>query len=81
MNANEMTEQAAQKAKELQQRARELKDQARDWTEKAKKKAKTTARDAAAAADLYVHEYTWTTFAIVAVTAAALGFMLGRSRS
>jgi ElaB/YqjD/DUF883 family membrane-anchored ribosome-binding protein len=36
-----------------------------EWAEK----AKGTARDAGAAADLYVHEYAWTSVAIIAVVA------------
>jgi ElaB/YqjD/DUF883 family membrane-anchored ribosome-binding protein len=48
-----------------------------DWSEK----AKGTARDAGPAADLYLHEYAWTTVALVAVAAGLLGFLLGRRES
>jgi len=80
MNANELAGKAEDKTRELQQSAGKLKDKAQDWGEKATKKAKRTARDAAAAADSYVHEYAWTTFALVAVTALTIGFFLGRGR-
>ncbi|MGE5737210.1 MAG: hypothetical protein ACM34E_19110 [Acidobacteriota bacterium] len=48
-----------------------------EWVEK----AKGTARDAGAAADLYLHEYAWTSVAIIAVVAWTLGYLMGaRSR-
>ena len=58
------------------QKAQDIKEATQEWTEK----AKGTARDAGAAADLYLREYAWTTVALVAVAAAALGFWVGRSR-
>lgn len=74
MNTNELAEQASQRAKDT---ANKVKDTAQDLTEKAKSKA----RDAGAAADLYLHEYAWTTMALVAVSAGLLGFLIGRRQS
>jgi ElaB/YqjD/DUF883 family membrane-anchored ribosome-binding protein len=68
METNEIADKATEKARNFKQSAQE-------WTEKAKGKA----RDASAATDLYVHEYTWTTIALVAVASAALGFWLAKS--
>ena len=53
-----------------------LKQKTGEWTDK----VKGTARDAGAAADLYVHEYTWTTVALIAVAAGVLGFVVGNTR-
>jgi ElaB/YqjD/DUF883 family membrane-anchored ribosome-binding protein len=62
------------------QKAEDLKNKAQgavqDWTEK----AKGSARDATAAADLYVHQYAWTSVAVIAVFAGVLGFLLGSRR-
>jgi ElaB/YqjD/DUF883 family membrane-anchored ribosome-binding protein len=73
MNTNEVAEQATERAKAT---AGKVKGAARDLTEKARSKA----RDASAAADLYLHEYAWTTTALVAVTAGLVGYLLGRRR-
>ncbi len=69
MDANRVTEQAGHKGQEI-------KETAQQWAEK----AKGTARDAGAAADLYLHEYAWTTVLTVGVAAFVLGFVLGRSQ-
>ena len=52
--------------------------QAEQAAKELSEKAKATARDAGAAADLYVHEYAWTSVAAVAVLAWAMGYLLGR---
>jgi ElaB/YqjD/DUF883 family membrane-anchored ribosome-binding protein len=80
MNTNELTDRVGDKAEELQNQAQEkmrnIKETARDWSGK----AKNTARNVGAAADLYVREYAWTTVAMVGVTALLVGFLLGRQR-
>lgn len=74
MDTTKFTEQAGQKAQEARETAQQMKETAQEWTDKAKGKA----RDAGAAADLYVHEYTWTTLMLVATGACVLGYLLGR---
>ncbi len=71
-----MMEQAREQAEAGQQTTRKLKERAQEWTEK----AKSSARDAGATADLYVHEYAWTSLLLLTATAGILGFLLGRSR-
>ncbi len=44
-------------------------------------KARSTAKVAGARADLYVHQYAWTTIGIVASLAFGIGFLLGRQQS
>ncbi len=70
VETNQMREQAGQMAEQFKQTAQ-------DWSEK----AKGTARDAGAAADLYLHEYAWTTVAVVGVAALLVGYLLGRNQS
>lgn len=69
MNVNETAEQ-------LRNTGQSVMDTAQEWTEK----AKGTVRDAGAAADLYVHEYAWTTTVLVAVVAGCLGYLIGSHR-
>lgn len=70
------TEQGSQ-TKEWQQKASELKDSAKEWGGK----ATHMARDAGAAADLYLHEYAWTTVALVGIGGFALGYLVGKGKS
>jgi ElaB/YqjD/DUF883 family membrane-anchored ribosome-binding protein len=72
MDANQITE----KTKNWESAAQDVTEQARHWTER----ARNAARQAGSAADQYVHENTWTTVALLAVAAVAIGFLLGRSR-
>jgi ElaB/YqjD/DUF883 family membrane-anchored ribosome-binding protein len=74
MKANDLKERGMEAAENLGAKAGEMKETAREWSNTARSKA----RDATAAADLYVREYTWTTLAAVAVTAGLVGFILGR---
>ncbi|HWQ90316.1 MAG TPA: hypothetical protein VN673_01500 [Clostridia bacterium] len=69
MDANQLAEQTRQKAQEGLHTAQE-------WTEK----AKGTTRNVRAAADLYLHEYAWTSVALIAATAGILGYLLGARR-
>jgi len=69
MSVNDTTEQVVSAAEDLQHKAGE-------W----KADIKGVARNAGAAADLYVHEYAWTTVALVGVGGLLAGFLLGRSR-
>jgi ElaB/YqjD/DUF883 family membrane-anchored ribosome-binding protein len=81
MNTNQLTDRMSGTARELQDTARnkvqDLKETAMDWTGKAKNKA----RDVGAAADLYLHQYAWTTLAVVGVSALIAGLLLGRKKS
>lgn len=76
MDTKQLTEQARQKAQAGLQTAQEFKETAQEWTQK----AKGTARDAGAAADLYVHEYAWTSVALIAAVAGVVGYLLGARR-
>jgi ElaB/YqjD/DUF883 family membrane-anchored ribosome-binding protein len=69
-------QQTVDKLENLQQTAEGLKDSAREWTNR----ARGSVRDAGAAADLYVHQYAWTSVALVAVAACLVGYWLGSSR-
>ena len=60
----------------LDKTAQKLTEVGQQWS----KKAKGTARDAGAAADLYLHEYAWTSMALVAAMAGMLGYLLGARR-
>jgi ElaB/YqjD/DUF883 family membrane-anchored ribosome-binding protein len=71
METKEITEQKGQ------QTYQDIKEKAGVLAEK----AKSTVRDAGAGADLYVHEYAWTTVAVVALAALGLGYLLGRQQS
>jgi ElaB/YqjD/DUF883 family membrane-anchored ribosome-binding protein len=74
MNANELSQQAAESAQET---AQNVKEGAQAFTERARSKV----REVGLATDLYVREYAWTTLAVVAITAGLLGFLLGRRQS
>lgn len=67
MNAAEVKEKAGQMGQGV-------KETMQDWSNKATGKA----RDAGAAADLYLHEYAWTTMMCVALAAGLVGYFLGR---
>lgn len=78
-----MTEKAQEwqnEAENLEQEAaamgENLKEKAQVWREKARVKA----RDAGQAADRYVHENTWTTIGVVALSAGIIGYLLGSRR-
>jgi ElaB/YqjD/DUF883 family membrane-anchored ribosome-binding protein len=73
MDTKEMTEQAQRTAQEAGQNVKET---AQEWADK----AKGTARDAGAAADLYLHEYAWTSVAFIALLAGVAGYLLGSRR-
>jgi ElaB/YqjD/DUF883 family membrane-anchored ribosome-binding protein len=85
MNTNELKDRIGDKTADLQNKAQntlgELKESTQEWTEKAARKAKSTARDVGAAADLYLHEYAWTTLAAVGVVALLLGILMGSRRN
>jgi ElaB/YqjD/DUF883 family membrane-anchored ribosome-binding protein len=70
METTETTQQTGQAYQDIKEKAGQLAE-----------KAKSTARDAGAGADLYVHEYAWTTVAIVALLAGGIGYLLGRQQS
>jgi ElaB/YqjD/DUF883 family membrane-anchored ribosome-binding protein len=92
MDVNKVADQVQQHATEAEGKAREMANKAQQAAERAREKgreiankaadagrrAKGVARDAGAAADLYVHEYTYTTMLMVAVVAGTIGYMLGR---
>jgi ElaB/YqjD/DUF883 family membrane-anchored ribosome-binding protein len=91
MNANNLTEQAGQKAQdmgqkakdvtgEISERAKRAAEDVKEATEAWSQRAKTTVRDAAVATDEYVHEYAWSSIALVALTAGVIGFLLGNRR-
>ena len=71
MNPNELSEQAGAK---IQETSRQVRDRARDLSNRAGAKV----RDFSVAADDYLHEYPWSTVAMVAVFAGVIGFLLGR---
>jgi Uncharacterized conserved protein len=71
MNTNELAEQATERA---QQTGENIRNKARDLTARATAKA----REASVTADYYVHEYAWTSLAVVAVAAGLVGYMIGR---
>jgi ElaB/YqjD/DUF883 family membrane-anchored ribosome-binding protein len=85
MNAENLTEEAGQKAKdatqEISDRAKRATREAQETMEAWTQRAKTKVRDAAVATDDYVHEYTWSSIALVALTAGVIGFLLGSRRS
>ncbi len=60
----------------LEETALELKETGQEWSEK----ARSTARDAGAAADLYLHEYAWTSAIAIAAVAGIIGYWLGTQR-
>ncbi len=70
METKEMIEQTEQSYPNIKEKAGALAE-----------KAKSTARDAGARADLYLHEYAWTTLAVVGLFAFGIGLLLGRQRS
>ena len=77
MNANELGEETRQKAEaELHEAAQKLTEAGQEWGEK----AKSAARHAGAAADLYLHEYAWTSMVLVAAAAGMLGYLVGARR-
>jgi ElaB/YqjD/DUF883 family membrane-anchored ribosome-binding protein len=71
MNPTELAQEAGNKVEET---TRNLKEKTRDLAGRAKSKVS----DMGAAADLYLHEYPWSTVAMVAVFAGVIGFLLGR---
>ncbi|HWQ92028.1 MAG TPA: DUF883 C-terminal domain-containing protein [Clostridia bacterium] len=83
MDTKEMTEKVEAWQDEAEKLEREaatmgetLKQRAQAWRDK----ARTGARDAGAAADRYVHEHTWSTIGLVALTAGVIGYLLGSRR-
>ena len=83
MDTKEMTEKAQEwqtEAENLGQEAagmaENLKHRAQVWRDK----ARASARNAGVAADRYVHENTWTTIGLVALTAGIIGYLLGSRR-
>ena len=68
MNGNDITE----KVQDWEKPAEEMQEQARAW----KDRAMESARHAGEVTDRYVRENIWTTVAVVAVAACALGFLL-----
>jgi ElaB/YqjD/DUF883 family membrane-anchored ribosome-binding protein len=70
------TQVANQARKTAEQTAQELKETGQEWSEK----AKSTARDAGAAADLYLREYAWTSVIVIAAVAGLLGYLMGAQR-
>ncbi len=76
MDTSEIAEQTRQKVQSGLESAQELKQTAQEWSQK----AKGTARDAGAAADLYLHEYAWTSMVLVAVLGVTVGYLLGARR-
>ncbi len=77
MDTNEVAEQAQSAAESgLHEAAQKVAQTGQEWAEK----AKSTARDAGAAADLYLHEYAWTSVVLIAATAGVLGYLLGARR-
>lgn len=65
---------------QLTQQATDVGNRIKDTAAQLTTKARGSVRDASAAADLYVHEYAWTSLALVAVMAGAIGFLLASSR-
>jgi ElaB/YqjD/DUF883 family membrane-anchored ribosome-binding protein len=78
MDTNNITEKASETVKAWQDTASDLKDMAKERASDLTARAKGAARDTGAAADLYLHEYAWSTVIGVAVAACLLGYMLGR---
>jgi ElaB/YqjD/DUF883 family membrane-anchored ribosome-binding protein len=70
METKEMTEQTAGTFQDIKEKASEIAE-----------RAKGTVRDAGAGADLYVHEYAWTTVLIVGLLGLGLGYLFGRQQS
>ena len=73
---NQLKEQVSDKAHEWQDKAGNLAAKAKVLAGR----VQHTARDAHAAADLYVRQYAWTSVALVAIAAFAVGVTVGRSR-
>jgi len=71
MNTNELAEQATEHA---EQTGENIRTTARDLAARARSKV----REAGVATDYYVHEYAWTSLAIVAMAAGMIGYMIGR---
>ncbi len=77
MDANELANQPRQEAEAgLHEAAQSVTETAQEWT----KKAKGTARDAGAAADLYLHEYAWTSLLLMTAVVGLVGYLLGARR-
>jgi ElaB/YqjD/DUF883 family membrane-anchored ribosome-binding protein len=80
MKENEMTEQGRRTAQAMNKTAEEwtgkAKGVAQEWAGKATEKA----RDAGAAADLYVREYAWTSVALAAVIGVVIGYCMRATR-
>lgn len=77
MNTKEPTSQTRQEVGAgLHEAAHTVTERGKEWAEK----AKGTARDAGAAADLYVHEYAWTRVVLIAAAAGVLGYLWGARR-
>jgi len=62
--------------KNVQDKVADIKNTARDWGQRVAR----TSRDAAEAADHYVHDHPWPVIGSVAVASLLLGFLLGRTR-
>jgi ElaB/YqjD/DUF883 family membrane-anchored ribosome-binding protein len=91
MNDYQNVKEGRSTAQDVKETAQELTDEVKEtgqaWASKAKEtaqelteNAKRKARDAGAAADLYLREYAWTSVALVALTAVMLGYFLGARR-
>ncbi len=78
MNENEMIEQGRKTAEAATETAREMTEKAqgaaREWAGRARDKA----RDVSVATDSYVRENAWASVGIVALVAAAIGYLIGR---
>ena len=55
-------------------------EQAKELSQEWGGKVKSAARNSAATADQYVHEYAWTSLAVMAVAAVMVGYLLGGRR-
>ena len=71
---DEVVQETAKQTSNLQEKARDMKNRA----SAASHRATGAVRDAGAAADLYLHEYAWTTVATVGFIAGVTGYLLGR---
>lgn len=76
METNQMINKAGERLADVSNKARDLKNS----TSELARRASSTMRDAGAAADLYLHQYAWTTTAVVALIAGTVGFFIGSSR-
>lgn len=77
MKTSEFTKEAREKAEEgVKETAQQLTAAGQKWGAK----AKDAIRDTGAAADLYLHEYAWTSLALFVAAAGLIGYWLGVRR-